>query len=72
MLSAAETPTVTIFGSSLPGPESAAYAEARRLGQLLAESGFQVANGGYAGLMEASARGAREAPHEPVATTRPG
>ena len=69
MLSAAETPTVTIFGSSLPGPESAAYAEARRLGQLLAESGFQVANGGYAGLMEASARGAREAGGHTIGVT---
>jgi len=53
--------TVTIFGSSLPGEGSAAYAEARRLGRLLAEGGFAVCNGGYGGLMEASARGAREA-----------
>jgi len=53
--------TVTIFGSSLPGEGSAAYAEARRLGRLLAEAGFAVCNGGYGGLMEASARGAREA-----------
>lgn len=54
-------PTVTIFGSSLPNEASAAYAEARRLGSLLAQAGFAVCNGGYGGLMEASARGAREA-----------
>lgn len=53
--------TVTIFGSSLPKEDSPAYGEARRLGKLLAEEGFAVCNGGYAGLMEATARGAREA-----------
>lgn len=51
--------TVTVFCSSLPGEGSRAYAEARRLGQLLAEAGLAVCNGGYGGLMEASARGAR-------------
>ncbi len=54
-------PTVTIFGSSLPVEGSAAYADARKFGRLCAESGFAVCNGGYGGLMEASARGAREA-----------
>ncbi|HUU14051.1 MAG TPA: LOG family protein [Terriglobia bacterium] len=53
--------TVTVFGSSLPREGSTAYGEARRLGELLAKRGFAVANGGYAGLMEATARGAREA-----------
>jgi len=53
--------TVTIFGSSLPAEGSAAYEDARLLGRLLAEGGFAVCNGGYAGLMEASARGGREA-----------
>ena len=60
---------VTVFGSSLPNPESAVYTEARRLGQLLAESGFSVANGGYGGLMEASARGAREAGGHTIGVT---
>jgi len=63
------TRIVTVFGSSLPGPESAAYADARRLGRLLAESGFTLANGGYAGLMEASARGAREAGGHTIGVT---
>jgi uncharacterized protein (TIGR00730 family) len=51
---------ITVFGSSLPGEGSTAYVEAQRLGRLLAEAGYAVCNGGYAGLMEASARGARE------------
>ena len=61
--------TVTIFGSSLPAENSPAYVEARRLGRLLAEAGFAVCNGGYAGLMEASARGAREAGGHTVGVT---
>jgi uncharacterized protein (TIGR00730 family) len=61
--------TVTIFGSSLPVEDSAAYAEARRLGRLLAEKGLVVCNGGYAGLMEASSRGAREAGGHTVGVT---
>jgi uncharacterized protein (TIGR00730 family) len=61
--------TVTIFGSSLPGADSAAYAEARRLGGLLAQRGLVVCNGGYAGLMEASSRGAREAGGHTIGVT---
>ena len=61
--------TVTIFDSSLPGEGSPAYDQARRLGRRLAESGFAVCNGGYGGLMEASARGAREAGGHTVGVT---
>lgn len=53
--------TVTIFGSSLPREGSKAYTDAQRLGRLLAEAGYAICNGGYGGLMEASARGARAA-----------
>ena len=60
---------VTVFGSSLPAEGSAAYVEAQRLGRLLAEAGFAVCNGGYAGLMEASARGAREAGGHTIGVT---
>src|ERR1051326_536507 len=52
--------TVTIFGSSLPGEGTQMYQQARQLGGRLAQAGFAVCNGGYGGLMEASARGARE------------
>jgi uncharacterized protein (TIGR00730 family) len=61
--------TVTIFGSSLPDENSTAYIDARRLGRLCAESGFAICNGGYAGLMEASARGAREAGGQTIGVT---
>lgn len=61
--------TITIFGSSLPHEGSAAYTEARGLGRLLAESGFTICNGGYGGLMEASARGAREAGGHTIGVT---
>jgi len=61
--------TVTVFGSSLPREDSAAFAEARRLGRLLAEAGFAVCNGGYGGLMEATARGAREAGGRTIGVT---
>ncbi|MGC9996019.1 MAG: LOG family protein [Terriglobia bacterium] len=60
---------VSIFGSSLPGEASPAYAEARLLGKRLAEAGFGVCNGGYKGLMEASARGAREAGGHTIGVT---
>jgi hypothetical protein len=60
---------VTIFGSSLPREASRAYAEARQLGRLLAEAGFAICNGGYKGLMEASARGAREAGGHTIGVT---
>ncbi len=61
--------TVTVFGSSLPAEGSAAYEEARRLGRLLAGRGFAICNGGYGGLMEASARGAREAGGHTIGVT---
>lgn len=53
-------PIVTVFGSSDPAPGEAAYGEALAVGRRLAELGFDIANGGYGGTMEASARGARE------------
>jgi len=60
---------VTVFGSSLPGEASPSYAEARLLGKLLAEAGLAVCNGGYSGLMEASARGAHEAGGHTIGVT---
>ncbi|MGE5139818.1 MAG: LOG family protein [Rudaea sp.] len=52
---------IAIFGGSRVPRESGQYAEAYRVGALLAEAGFIVVNGGYSGSMEASAKGAREA-----------
>src|SRR2546423_14665248 len=51
---------VTIFGGSKCGEDSEEYAQARRLGQLLAERGFTICTGGYLGVMEGASRGAHE------------
>ena len=63
--------TVAVFGASRAEPGSAPYEEGRRLGRLLAEAGFDVATGGYAGLMEAVCRGAREAGGRAIGYTAP-
>jgi uncharacterized protein (TIGR00730 family) len=52
---------VTIFGGSKCREQDPEYAEARRVGQLLAEAGYTICTGGYLGVMEAASRGAREA-----------
>lgn len=51
---------VTIFGGSKCRETDPEYAEALRVGELLADSGFTVCTGGYAGVMEAASRGAHE------------
>jgi uncharacterized protein (TIGR00730 family) len=61
--------TVTIFGSSIPGDGTEVYRQAQQLGRRLAEAGFALCNGGYGGLMEASARGAREAGGHTIGVT---
>lgn len=52
---------ITVFGSSRPRPGETDYEQARVLGHVLAESGFAVCSGGYAGVMEAVSRGAKDA-----------
>jgi uncharacterized protein (TIGR00730 family) len=49
---------ISVFGSSAPQPGSADYEAARTLGRLLAEAGFVVQTGGYAGVMAAASQGA--------------
>ena len=51
---------VTIFGGAKCGEDSEEYAQARRVGQLLAEAGFTICTGGYLGVMEGASRGAHE------------
>ncbi|HWP55276.1 MAG TPA: LOG family protein [Pyrinomonadaceae bacterium] len=51
---------VTIFGGSKCGESDLEYSQAQRVGELLAEAGFTICTGGYAGVMEAASRGARE------------
>ena len=60
---------IVIFGSSRPKPGSDRYLQAYELGKMLGAAGYVVANGGYGGVMEASARGAKEAGGETVGVT---
>jgi uncharacterized protein (TIGR00730 family) len=56
----AARPTIAVFGSSAPRPGDAAYEDARQIGRMLAEAGFNVATGGYSGTMSAVSQGASE------------
>ena len=62
-------PVVTVFGAGAPREGEEAYAVARAVGRRLGELGYAVANGGYAGTMEASARGAKEAGSTTIGVT---
>ena len=66
---AGERPVVAVFGSYDRSAADEAYALARRVGRRLAEWGYAVANGGYGGTMEASARGAVEAGGHTIGVT---
>jgi uncharacterized protein (TIGR00730 family) len=52
---------VVVFGGSRCVAGSQEFEEARLLGSLLAETGFDVLTGGYTGVMEAASLGASEA-----------
>jgi uncharacterized protein (TIGR00730 family) len=60
---------IGVFGGRHPVPGDAEYAEAARLGSLLAGAGFGVISGGYSGVMEAVSRGASEAGGTAVGVT---
>jgi uncharacterized protein (TIGR00730 family) len=60
---------VTVFGSSRPREGDSDYEDARILGRSLAKHGFSVCSGGYAGVMEAVSRGAKEAGGRTVGVT---
>ena len=62
---------VAVFGASSPRPGDASYAVGVRCGKLLAEAGYAVATGGYAGLMEAVSLGARRAGGRVIGVTVP-
>ena len=62
---------VAVFGSSRALPGDGLYEQGVELGRLLAEAGFGVVNGGYAGLMEAVSAGAAGAGGRAVGVTAP-
>jgi hypothetical protein len=53
--------SVTVFGSARFPDHHKWYKESRKLGQLLADAGFNIVTGGGPGIMEAANRGASEA-----------
>lgn len=50
---------IAVFGPGSILETDALYADAERLGAMLAEAGFAVVTGGYDGVMEATSKGAR-------------
>ena len=60
---------VTVFGTGRSKPGDKNYALAEQLGSALAGAGFALANGGYGGTMEASAKGASAAGGEVIGVT---
>ena len=58
---AAVGPAVSIFGSARTPESDPMYGAARKVGELLARSGFATITGGGPGIMEAANRGAAEA-----------
>jgi uncharacterized protein (TIGR00725 family) len=61
--------TIAVFGSGTVEEGAEAWQLAYAVGKLLTEAGFYVMNGGYAGTMLASAKGAKEAGGEPIGVT---
>jgi hypothetical protein len=51
---------ITVFGSAFPINGGEEYEVAYQLGKLLAQKGFDVNTGGYAGIMEAVSKGVSE------------
>lgn len=49
---------ITIFGTGRACPGDEAFAIAEETGEILAQSGYTIANGGYGGTMLAAAKGA--------------
>jgi uncharacterized protein (TIGR00730 family) len=60
---------ITIFGNARVGENRKEYIDAVELGKLLAQSGFVVCNGGYGGIMEASAKGAKSSDGKTIGVT---
>jgi uncharacterized protein (TIGR00730 family) len=60
---------ITVFGSSRPAEGDPLYRLAYETGRQIAQAGFALCNGGYGGIMEASARGAKEAGGRTIGVT---
>jgi len=64
-----DRPVICIFGGYDPKPGEPAYELAYDIGCGLARAGYDICNGGYAGTMEASAKGAKDAGGSTIGVT---
>lgn len=64
-------PIIAVYGSSSALPGDGWFEAGLRCGRLLAEAGYHVATGGYAGLMEAVSRGAAGSGARVIGVTAP-
>lgn len=62
-------PVVCIFGSYAPVSGEPLWQQAYAIGHALAQAGYTVANGGYDGIMHASAKGAKDAGGKTIGVT---
>ncbi len=62
---------VSVFGASDVAADDHRYGDGVECGRLLAEAGFAVATGGYAGIMEAVSEGAASAGGHVIGVTVP-
>src|SRR5688500_14559251 len=69
MHNAGDQPVISVFGSYAPRPGEPLYEQAYRIGHVLGQSGYVIANGGYAGTMEASHKGAKDAGGSTIGVT---
>jgi uncharacterized protein (TIGR00730 family) len=63
------TQKITVFGDSKCTVDSKEYEFAEKLGSLLGENNYSLVNGGYAGTMEATFKGAKSFNVEKIAIT---
>jgi uncharacterized protein (TIGR00730 family) len=57
-LEKSQKPIIAVFGTSKADESDAAFCIGVQLGKMLADAGFNIANGGYGGTMRAVAKGA--------------
>ncbi|HMA34516.1 MAG TPA: LOG family protein [Chloroflexia bacterium] len=69
---AREAKCISVFGAATCAEDSVDYADARRLGSLLAAAGYVVYNGGYQGVMAAVSRGVQDAGGRVIGITLQG
>ncbi len=60
---------ITSFGSAFVNPDDIYYKEVTAIGRSLAENGYMVCSGGYAGTMEAISKGAKGAGGKTIGVT---